>query len=303
MIKIGNVEVNEFFECEEEQIEKEYLDILEKIKDNPNYFHGKSLGNNSSWIDIKETLKYRRNSIDWLPIDKGASVLEIMSGCGVLTELLAKKAQKVTCLEKSKTKSLINAYRNQSSDNVEICMSDYATFCENNHEKYDYIIWIEGVMEHKEIAPDFNTFEELLNDIKRLLKSNGTIVCAVKNPLGLRYLAGYPDEITGQFFKGLTGDFKEGAQTGYTRDVFLEMFQNASYKNINCYYPYPDHMFPMVIYSDDRLPQKGELLINMCNFQKERVVLFDETSVYDTIIGKNMFEKYSNSYLVMAQKE
>ena len=36
------------------------------------------------------------------------------------------------------------------------------------------------------------------------------------------------------------------------------------------YYPYPDHKFPSVIYSDEWLPQKGELAEGRSNYDRDR---------------------------------
>lgn len=303
MEKIGNIEIKELSVCEKEQLESEYYDILEKVKINPFYFDDEVGKKKNSWIEIKEMLKYRRNIIDWISIDKDADVLEIMSGCGALTQGLASKANTVTCVELSKTKSIINAYRNQKNENVEIYVSSYDVFSDNVQKQYDYIIWLDGFVDYKTIAPNYDSSKQLLKDLKQLLKDNGTIICAVNNPFGLRYIAGAPDDITGQYFEGITGFPNAKRETGYTRDSFIQLFEESAYMNIECYYPYPDYMFPLAIYSDDRMPQKGELLINTCNFQNDRLLLFDEQRAFDNIIQNKMFSQFSNSYLIMAQKE
>ena len=57
----------------------------------------------------------------------------------------------------------------------------------------------------------------------------------------------------------------------------------------------------MSIYSDDYMPREGELNNNMRNFDTDRIILFDETKVYNVLIKNNMFDIYSNSYLVVLQ--
>jgi len=302
MMKIGNVQVQELIDCVEENIEKEYLEILEKIKEHPTYFEEELMHKQHTWTELKELLKYRRNIIDWLPMDKDADVLEVMSGCGVLTQSLSQKVKSVTCLEISKTKGMINAYRNKQCDNVEIVIADYAKFCQQNKKKFDYIVWIDGVVDYQSIAPEYQECKELLCDMKTLLKENGTIICGGNNPFGLRYFAGYPDESTGYFFEGLSGFPNSKKKKGYSREKWIQLFDEAGYANIECYYPYPDYMFPTSIYSDERLPHKGELWMNMCNFQRERLVLFDEERAFDNIIENNMFPQYANSYLIKAER-
>ena len=53
-------------------------------------------------------------------IKKEDEVLEIGSGMGAVTGALARNCKKVDCIELSKRRSLANAYRNKSYNNIEI---------------------------------------------------------------------------------------------------------------------------------------------------------------------------------------
>ena len=59
----------------------------------------------------------------------------------------------------------------------------------------------------------------------------------------------------------------------------------------------------MTIYSDKRLPKKGELRDNFCNFDRARMQLFDEPKVYDSLVDAGLFPEFSNSFLVLVEKE
>ena len=52
-------------------------------------------------------------------------MLEIGSGCGAITGILAKKAGEVTCIELSKMRSTINAFRNRDWENVRILVGNF----------------------------------------------------------------------------------------------------------------------------------------------------------------------------------
>jgi hypothetical protein len=56
------------------------------------------------------------------------------------------------------------------------------------------------------------------------------------------------------------------------------------------------------IYSDKYLPKKGELSNNLRNFDRERILSFDETLVFDQIIDEEEFPLFSNSYLLVVGK-
>ena len=58
----------------------------------------------------------------------------------------------------------------------------------------------------------------------------------------------------------------------------------------------------MTIYSDKRLPQKGELKDNFCNFDRFRIQLFNESRVYDSLVDAGLFPEFSNSFLLLVER-
>ena len=79
----------------------------------------------NSWPVLYHFSHIRQNILEWLPIRKTDKVLEIGSGCGPITGALAKKAGSVTCIDSSKMRSTINAYRNRECDNVKIMVGNF----------------------------------------------------------------------------------------------------------------------------------------------------------------------------------
>ncbi len=53
------------------------------------------------------------------------------------------------------------------------------------------------------------------------------------------------------------------------------------------------------LFSDERLPKVGELSSNLQNFDRDRLLLFDEKKVFDTIIQEGQFPLFSNSYMLL----
>ena len=58
--------------------------------------------------------------------------------------------------------------------------------------------------------------------------------------------------------------------------------------------------FQAVFIQRIRLPQAGELMDNRRNFDRDRLKLFDERAVYDTLLAEGVFETFANSYLIEA---
>ena len=252
-----------------------------------------------SWSVMYHLSHDRENICSFLPIKKTDKVLEIGAGCGAITGCLARLAGHVTCIELSKKRSTINAVRHKMLDNIEIIVGNFEDIEQDIEEKYDYITLI-GVLEYAASyigGPD--PYHDILKRVLRHLKKDGYLIIAIENQLGLKYFAGCKEDHTGGFFDGIEGYREtEGVRT-FSRDALKTLLEESGYKS-RFYYPYPDYKLPHTIYSDDRLPGPGELNTNMRNFDADRIVTFDESRVFDTLIENGKFTDFANSFLVMA---
>lgn len=142
-------------------------------------------------------------------------------------------------------------------------------------------------------APYADFFESL----KRHLKPSGHVILAVDNRFGLKYFAGNKERLTGRYFEGLEGyGHSEGVRT-FSKAAVLAMVREAGFEKVKTYYPYPDYRYMTAMYTDAHLPSLGELNKNKMNFGEERLLLFDETAVFDELIREGRFQEFSNSYL------
>ena len=257
----------------------------------------------SSWPILYHLSPLRANIVDWLPIDKTAKVLEIGSGCGAITETLSRKAGEVVCVELSAKRSHINAYRNQDSDNITIHVGNFSDIEPSLPADFDYVCLI-GVFEYGQSYIATQTpYEDFLKIMLRHVKEGGRLVIAIENRLGLKYFAGCKEDHLGTYFCGLEGYPEGGSARTFTRAGLQKILTACGVTEYSFYYPYPDYKFPTAIYSDARLPHAGELTDNIRNFDRDRMVLFNEKYVFDTVIKDGMFPEFSNSYLVVIGKE
>lgn len=255
-----------------------------------------------SWSVMYHLSNERENICSFLPIKKTDKVLEIGAGCGAVTGCLARLAGRVTCIELSKKRSTINAVRHRMLDNIDIIVGNFEDVEQDLEEKYDYITLI-GVLEYAaSYIKSRDPYHDILNRVSRHLNENGCLVIAIENQLGLKYFAGCREDHTGGFFEGIEGYREtEGVRT-FSKKGLIKLLEGSGYKS-RFYYPYPDYKLPHTIYSDDRLPGMGELNTNIRNFDADRLLTFDETKVFDTLIENGQFSDFANSFLVLAQKE
>lgn len=280
-------------------VEDEILDIVQNHEEKE---FNSIIAERKKWAVMYHLSHLRSNIIEWLSISSEETVLEIGSGCGAITGTLANKSKKVTCIELSKKRSLINAYRNKKHDNIEILVGNFEDVEKNLQEKYDYITLI-GVFEYGEsYISNEEPYETFLKTIGKHLKDNGKIIIAIENKLGLKYWAGCKEDHVDRYFEGIEDYPNTNGVRTFSKKELEQIIKKSGFSNYEFYYPYPDYKLPLNIYSDKYLPKKGELNNNMRNFDKERIITFDETRVYDTIIKEDLFPVYSNSYLIILNK-
>lgn len=271
-------------------------ELLEIVSTNENY--EEILKKDNRWPVLYHLSPIRQNILNWYVFGDDASVLEIGAGCGAITGTLCEHAGKVTCIELSKKRSMINATRNKKYDNLEIIVGNFEDIQIN--EKYDYITLI-GVLEY---SPSYinseKPFHAMLKKIKEYLNPNGKVIIAIENKFGLKYLAGATEDHTGVLFDGINNYPNTSHVRTFTKPELMQILKECGYEQQAYYYPMPDYKMPTVIYSDDYLPKQGDIR-NVTNvYDRERYQFFNEEVVYDQFCKDHMIDYFANSFLIVA---
>ena len=161
-----------------------------------------------------------------------------------------------------------------------------------------------GVFEYAQFSiQSEDPFVDYLKRIRTHLTKGGRLVIAIENRIGLKYWAGATEDHTGIYFEGLEGYPTTNYVRTFSKPELEQVIRRAGLSSMEFYYPYPDYKFLERIYSDAYLPKKGELNRNRQNFDRERIQLFSEERVYDTLIESGLFPQFSNSFLVVVRAE
>ncbi len=274
-------------------------ELLEIVKEHGEDEYESIINDRYSWPLFYHLSPYRGNVIEW--IDFSGSVLEVGAGCGAVTGVIADKADRTVCIELSKKRSTINAYRHKNRKGIEIYVGNFEDVSKGFDEKFDFATLI-GVLEYGGLyISSSEPCRDFLSAIKKLLKPGGRVVIAIENKIGMKYWAGCSEDHTGRYFDSVENYPSGGGIRTFSRRELKDILTEAGFGNLSFYYPYPDYKFASVIYSDGCLPKKGELNNNMRNFDRERLVLFDEKKAFDTIIDADLFAEFSNSFLVIGE--
>ncbi len=278
-------------------VEKELLELV-MTKDPASF--DQIIRERRDWPTLYHLSPQRGNIVSWLPFGGTEKVLEIGAGPGAITSALAPVVGQITCVDLSKVRSQINAYRNQNCANLEIKVGNFEDIEPHLDCDYDYIFLI-GVFEYSTLyIHDRMPFHEELRRILRHRKPGGRVVIAIENRTGMKYFAGCAEDHTGRYFDGIEGypDPSAPART-FSRRGLERILYECGAGEYSFYYPYPDYKLMHTLYSDGRLPACGELTDNIRNFDRDRLLLFDEKKALDAAIREGEFPTFANSYEVV----
>lgn len=277
-------------------VEDELLDIVQNHTDEE---YQQLIEQRGSWPILYHLSSLRENIVDFVPMTGQDKVLEVGSGCGAITGALARKAGSVTCVELSKKRSMINAYRHRECDNVTIHVGNFQEIETQLPGDYDYICLI-GVFEYgRAYIGGERPYEEFLRILMKHLAPGGHILIAIENKYGLKYFAGCTEDHLGTYFSGIENYQGGGSACTFSRQGLEKIFAGCGIQESSFYYPYPDYKFMTTVYSDSHQPRRGELSNNLRNFDRDRMVLFDEKTAFDGIVEDGLFSVFANSYLAV----
>lgn len=277
-------------------------ELLQIVKECSALEYAEVIEQRGSWPILYHLSPLRENIVDWIPMDKSTRVLEVGSGCGAITGALARKAGSVTCVELSKKRSLINAYRHSECDNVRIHVGNFKDIEPDLPGDFDYICLI-GVFEYGQSYIGGKTpYQDFLRILMPHLAPGGRIVIAIENKYGLKYFAGCREDHLGTWFSGIENYADGGGVRTFSKRGLERIFESCGVKESHFYYPYPDYKFMTALYSDSYQPGRGELSNNLRNFDRDRMLLFDEKNAFDGIVEDGLFPVFANSFLAVIGK-
>lgn len=142
-------------------------------------------------------------------------------------------------------------------------------------EKFDYVL----------IKDNLNELE----NIKKYLKVDGTVLLILNNRFGIANFAGADN------FKSI---YEENSNY-FSKKQIENFLKNEGFSNYKFFYPLPNYEIANVIFSDEYLPKYNntKLLYNNI-YSKESTVVFDEVKALKQITKNGEFEFFANSYFI-----
>ncbi|TEB04611.1 Cyclopropane-fatty-acyl-phospholipid synthase [Pelotomaculum schinkii] len=284
-------------------VEQRLFQIIHNANDRST-FSSELIEGITDWPSEYHLSRTRHCLIRPLGMKPGEKVLELGCGCGAITRYLGEIGVEVVAVEGSISRARIAAERCRDLSNVRIFVDDLLRF--ETDERFDWILLV-GVLEY---APVFTDEKEpaqyYLRTITHFLATEGKLVIAIENKLGLKYFNNCSEDHLGVPFVGVQDLYRSKTPRTFGRKELIQQLSDAGFPNCYFYYPFPDYKLPSVILSDDALkdPQFDEvdLIIrsHARDYSGSQYRLFDEALVFSTLSANQLFAEFSNSFLVVA---
>lgn len=259
----------------------------------------------TDWASLYHLSKSRSNCVRPFEsvLHDGVSVLEVGAGCGAITRFLGETRANVIALEGSPRRAGIARLRTRDLPNVEVLSEDFNAFPLSF--KFDVITLI-GVLEYSALFTESNTPAlSMLQRAKDLLKPNGSLILAIENQLGLKYLAGAPEDHVLKRMHGIEGRYKSDQPTTFGYAELMSLLEGAGFKKKCCLAAFPDYKLPEVLLTQRGLESKAfdsaalicPALLN--DPQPIRPLSFDLELAAPVFLRNNLMMDLANSFVVV----
>jgi 2-polyprenyl-3-methyl-5-hydroxy-6-metoxy-1,4-benzoquinol methylase len=268
------------------------------------------LQNNPTWPERAHLSPQRQALLDWYPFRQDAALLELGAGCGALTGLLCDRVARVDAVDLSVRRAQIVLRRHRGRRNLRVLVGDLASLAARR-PSYDYVVAV-GVLEYagRYVQPQTAQtpaapYQQFLRDVHALLARGGTLLLAIENQLGAKYLAGGAEDHYGQPLVGVEDYPVDAGIRTFGKAELHHLIDQAGLQVVRFYYPLPDYKLPTAIYSDDLPPGSIDhisLLYPSVDFAYPRGDHFDEGRFMHAAARNGLATTFANAFLVECQR-
>jgi SAM-dependent methyltransferase len=299
-----DIRILEGFVPYEDGAESEVLGVLEHAAD-------RSAGSEElaraihDWPTQYHFALERSNILASVRMGPGDRVLDLGAGTGALSRAIGEAGAQVVALEGNLARAQALATRCIGLTNVEVVAGSLDEF--RDSDGFDVVVAV-GVLEYASSRiGGASGAQAFLEQAHSLVRPDGTLVLAIENQLGLRYLLGAPEDHLGKAYAGVEGYVDRNGPRTYSRRELHRMLTEAGFPHQWWAAPFPDYKLPTAIVSQAAysLPDAARLidqfvpeLVSKTPFEISSSAAPD--AVHRTFLQAGLALDVANSFLVVA---
>ena len=257
----------------------------------------------TGWAERYHLDPTRANIVRGLRIPPDARVLEIGAGCGAVTRYLGEVSGSVDALEPVPERARVARVRCRDLANVEVFVGQLDDL--PDVAAYDVIVVV-GVLEYVGGGEaDHAPYLDFLKAVRRRLVPGGTLALAIENALGVKYLAGAPEDHTNRVFDSLESYPYGGHARTFSRRELEAMMVDAGLTPRSLL-AFPDYKMTRVVMDAQGFPSLAAPLLHRLpvfpspDHLTPRVRLADERLLWTELCRAGLAAETGNSLLVLA---
>jgi SAM-dependent methyltransferase len=254
------------------------------------------------WPTRYHLARERSSLLRPLSIDGRHRVLEIGAGCGAIARYLGETGARVVALEGSPARARAAAARCRDLDTVEIVCGALSSFTDD--DGFDLVLLI-GVLEYAGTGDDPVDPATFLARAAEQLRPGGSLVVAIENQLGLKYLLGQDEDHLGRPWSGIEG-YPEGGVRTHSRRRLAALLEGCGLDHQRWLYPFPDYKTPTVVIPDHAYlePDAPAFIDHLVGEPVARDgapgPLCDHRLAHRTVLEAGLGRELASSFLVLA---
>lgn len=247
----------------------------------------------------------RANLLRSVELRPDMRVLEIGCGCGPLTRYLGENVAAVDAVEPMPARARVARLRTRDLPGVEVCVGTLADV--PLEPVYDLVVVV-GVLEYVANGSASRVpYLEFLSRCRDLLVEGGTLLVAIENALGVKYLAGAGEDHTNRPFDSLEGYVLKSPARTFSREVLAGLVREAGLTPMTVLGAFPDYKMPRALVCDRLFDAAPQLAVRLPRFPSPdwvvpRLQLADEGLLWRTLVGAGVAPSFVNSFVVLATK-
>jgi SAM-dependent methyltransferase len=258
----------------------------------------------TSWAEHYHLTTSRANLIRPFALGKDAVVLEIGAGCGAITRYLGERCGWVDAVEPVLSRARAARARSRDLSNVEVFVGSIEDL--PAEPTYDLVVVV-GVLEYVgEGAGDLGPQRSFLGQIEALLRPGGSLLLAIENKLGVKYLAGAGEDHTGRVYDSVEGYPAGTIARTFSRSELTVLLESVGLTP-SFYCAFPDYKIPRTVLSDAVFESVPPLAWRIPKFPSPNRAgtsshAINEERLWRALVQDGLGPSFGNSFVVTARK-